>query len=90
VSLADDIVEKSRGFVAAFGGQVTTVRVGPEDAEILAEEFSKCVLARRGSAAAPTKDVVLRMMRRGDVRLAGMQIIIDENRKPGVHFFTNG
>lgn len=89
MSLADDIVEKSRGFVAAFGGQVTTVRVGPEDAGALAEEFCGYVRARKGLAA-PTPEAVLRMMRRGDVRLAGMQIIIDENRKPGVHFFTNG
>lgn len=88
MSLADDIVEKSRGFVAAFGGQVTTVRIGPEDADALAEEFCGYVRARKGSAA-PTQEAVLRMMHRGDVKLAGMQIIIDQNRKPGVHFFTN-
>ena len=39
---------------------------------------------------APTVEHIVKQMRRGEVRLAGMEVIIDDRRKPGVWFFTNG
>ena len=39
---------------------------------------------------APTVEHIVKLMRRGEVRLAGMEVIIDDRRKPGVWFFTNG
>lgn len=91
MGIMDEITRSARNFGQFSGHGATTVRVGPEDAEALAAETVEVLDVRTmRNQKAPTVEHIVKLMRRGEVRLAGMEVIIDDRRKPGVWFFTNG
>jgi len=91
MTLMDDITKTARNFGQFSGHDATTVRIGPKDAAVLAAETVEILDTRTmRSQKAPTVEHILNLMHRGEVRLAGVEVIIDDRRRPGEWFFTNG